>query len=73
VQELGHHATSIEIEAGSRRGAVFLFAGKRIRGGAAGARCADIDLDRSEQFAQGAAQRTASNRPLPGAEAALFL
>jgi len=50
-----------------------LFAGKRIRGGAAGARCADIDLDRSEQFAQGAAQRTASNRPLPGAEAALFL
>ena len=63
----------MRIEAGSRREAVFLFAGKRIRGGAAGARRADLDQDHSEQFAQGAAQHTASNRPVPGAEAALFL
>jgi len=61
------------IEAGSRREAVFLFADKRIRDGEAGARCAFVGPDRSEEFASGAAQRAASNRPMPGAVAALFL
>jgi len=53
--------------------AVFLFADKRIRHGAAGAQWRVIGQDRSERFASGAAQRAASNRPMPGAVAALFL
>ena len=53
---------------------VFLFADKRFATVAVGAPlCAIVERDRSEMFALGAAQRAASNRPLPGAVAALFL